>query len=179
MICQCGRSPASMCIPPSVGGVSWSRCWGGPSSMPARMVPRPWRAIRVPRLPTSPPRRPSTARRRCSASRLRDRPAAPAGSSQELDASLHDAGGVRATTLMKGRDPAGPAGTTYRLRLRTSSHKSAQISRTASDCHRTTASAIRPAATRRRSQRQAPLGLSPPRSCSIRSPSSVEAADRV
>ena len=63
-------------------------------------------------------------------------------------------------------------GRTYRPRLRTSSQKLAQISRTVSDCHRTTASAIRPATTRRRSQGQAPLGLSPLwRSCgSLRDP---------
>ena len=70
-------------------------------------------------------------------------------------------------------------GETYRPELRISSQRSAQISRTASDCHRTTASAIRPATTRRRNQGQVPLGLSPLRSCSIHAPSSVEAPERL
>src|SRR6266511_4219103 len=52
-------------------------------------------------------------------------------------------------------------GAIYRPELRTSSQTSAQISRTASDCHMTTANAIRPATTSRRSQGQARLTRSP------------------
>ena len=72
-------------------------------------------------------------------------------------------------------------GAIYRPELRTSSQTSAQISRTASDCHMTTANAIRPATTSRRSQGQARLTRSPFRSCSIHSSSTskaVEAAPR-
>jgi hypothetical protein len=72
-------------------------------------------------------------------------------------------------------------GAIYRPELRTSSQTSAQISRTASDCHMTTANAIRPATTSRRSQGQARLTRSPFRSCFIHSSSTsraVEAAPR-
>jgi hypothetical protein len=80
------------------------------------------------------------------------------------------------------RRPAGgrpSRGATYWPELRTISQTSAQISRTVSDCHMTTTSATRPATTRRVSEGQTRGGPSPFRSCSIRSSSSVEAADRV
>ena len=64
-------------------------------------------------------------------------------------------------------------------RLRSSSQRSAQINRAASDCQRTTTSAIRPAATSTRYQGQTTLALSLLRSCSIRSPHRSRAADRV
>jgi hypothetical protein len=83
------------------------------------------------------------------------------------------------TDLLIRASPSSRTGATYRRELRTSSQRSAQISRTVSDCHMTTASATRPATTRRSSQGQAPVGPSPFRSCSIDSPSSSKAADRV
>ena len=64
-------------------------------------------------------------------------------------------------------------------RLRSSSQRSAQINRAASDCQRTTTSAIRPAATSTRYQGQTTLALSLLRSCSICSPHRSRAADRV
>jgi hypothetical protein len=80
------------------------------------------------------------------------------------------------TDLLLRALPSSRTGATYRRELRTSSQRSAQISRTVSDRHMTTASATRPATTRRSSQGQAPVGPSPSRSCSIDSPSSSKAA---
>src|SRR5215203_338037 len=69
------------------------------------------------------------------------------------DFSLHPQGrpcGRPPAAAVLGRQTV--IGATYRPELRTSSQTSAQISRTASDCHMTTTSATRPVTTRRASQ---------------------------